>query len=174
MTTGGFLPPGVPVPPGVPPLLAQLAEIAEKQLEQQQKNRNDLDTKASILIGFSGVLLAQIVKASLPSSVTKIAIATTSLAAAFGVLSYLPYRFDQIDTAAFRNRLDRFDPIDLAEGLTNYRLQAIQANSRRLRRKARGVRMAAVLLLSTVTTISGSILGVWTGLHDAFRALPWQ
>jgi len=173
MTSGGFLPPGVPVPPGVPPLIAQLADIAEKQLEQQQKNRNDLDTKAGILVGFSGVLLAQIVEASLPSITAKTAIATTSLAAVAGVVSYLPYRFDQIDTTVFRNRLDRFDPIDLAEALTAYRMQAIQANSRRLRRKARGVRVAAVLLLSTVATISGSILGVWTDLYDALRALPW-
>jgi ABC-type transport system involved in cytochrome c biogenesis permease subunit len=119
------------------------------------------------------VLLAQIVKASLPSTTAKTAIAATSLAAVAGVVSYLPYRFDQIDTAAFRNRLDRFDPIDLAEGLTNYRMEAIQANSRRLRRKARGVRVAAVPLLTTVATISGSILGVWTSLHDVLRTLPW-
>jgi hypothetical protein len=138
------------------PSLELVAEEVEAQLTTQLRHFEGLDTKAGIVLGFAGVLVALSGKAEglLPTVGFGLAV----LAALFSVSAFLPRGFPVLDVTQLREEYLTAEREFTTLYLLDTRVEMWRQAAEILRSKAFRLKLALVSLAVAVIAFTASIL----------------
>ncbi len=133
-----------------------VAEEVKTQVEQQQSQFDALDTKAGIVLGFSGVLSA--LGGRVDGSVNGTSFGLAMIAALLAVLAFFPRRFPVIDLGTLRNEYLSADSKFTSLRLLDSRLAMWREGRGLLKHKARYLAGSLLFLTAAVFVQAFGIL----------------
>lgn len=146
------------VVPGLPSL-SLLAEEASAELAAQERRGDSLDSKAGILLGFSGVLVALSVS-SLHGTLADIGASSAAAAAVFAGVAFLPRSYPTLALRRLRDSYLTADEEFTRLRLLDTRIAMYQRTEKLLAIKALLVTLAACALgVAVVLTVLAGTLG---------------
>lgn len=135
--------------------LELVAREVKSGLDQQLRHFEGLDTKAGIVLGFAGVLVA--LSGKIEPLFGRIGLGLAAVAALMGVWSFLPRRFPVLDLVRLRERYLTAEPEFTTLHLLDTRLEMWRLASQTLAGKALRLKVA-LLLLALAAALAGAIL----------------
>jgi uncharacterized membrane protein len=143
-----------------------VAAAVEKERDRQAGHAESLDSKAGILLGFAGVVIALrgLGRNSLWSTV---GVLLTVLAAASSVMAFAPRPFAVLEVRHLRNHYLRAAQAFTRLTLLDTEIEIMEATATLVRRKARFLLIGLVLLLLGIACIAIGILA--SELREAFH-----
>lgn len=147
------------VPPVNPPLsmpsLDLLLQMAMQERDNQIAHFDALDTKAGVVLGFDGVLIALSGGVRLEFELTAIALASASAIAA--LISFWPRKFPVLEPMEFRKFLT-YEPERTRLKLHDTIATAVMRGGQVLRVKVKYQKFALLLLLAAALTFGAGII----------------
>ena len=142
-------------PPPLPPLpsLHVLVVAVRAQREQQLGHFESLDTKAGVVVGFSGAIAA--LAKDVEQVVAKVGVASAVVAAALAVLSFWPRGQPVFELRRLRDTLLTLAPEVTELRLLDTEIAMAEEASRLLAGKARWLRAALLALVASVALLVG-------------------
>ncbi len=125
---------------------------AQEKLKQQGDWANDIDTKATVLVGFAGVILGMAVPASLVNRCLAAAMILSLIAAVLcGLLACRPLTYDvPPNVKSLWEKYHDHDESQVKRQLTSNVVEAVEANRPRLANKAKWSRASLYALFAGV------------------------
>lgn len=139
------------------PSLDLIAARVEAERDRQAAHAESLDSKAGILLGFAGVVVA-LRGLGRASWISAAGLLLTVLAALFAVLAFAPRPFATFEVRYLRDRYLRGDSRFTRLTLLDTEIDIMEAIAELVRRKARLLLVSLALLLAGVACIAGGIL----------------
>ncbi len=127
-----------------------VAEEIRTQVDQQQRQFDALDTKAGVILGFSGVLMA--LTGDRQGRLTGATVLLAMLAVLLAVLAFYPHRFPLVDLSSLRNQYLSAESEFTAFRLLDSRLQMWRDGKKMLKLKARYL-AGAILFLTAAAAV---------------------
>lgn len=138
------------------PSLALVADEVEAQLQEQLRHFEGLDSKAGIVLGFAGVLVALAEK--IEGTWRIFGFCAAVLAALFSVLAFLPRHFPVLSVNELREHYLTAEPVFTTLHLLDTRAEMWRQGAEVLRSKALRLQFALLSLAFAATGFAGSIL----------------
>lgn len=140
------------------PSVGLIAAEAKAELESQMRHFESLDTKAGLVLGFSGVLVAVSGAAGGPWLTSARLIA--GLAAGVALMAFVPRRFPALDVRALRDEYIRAEESFTRMTLIDTRIEMTSEAASTIQKKAWLNKIGLALLLASVVVLAaGTILG---------------
>lgn len=133
------------------PSLELIAEAVATDQAAQLRHFESLDTKAGIVLGFAGVLVA--LGTGSQAELGIVALIVGAAAALFALLAFVPRSYPVLELRKTRDRYLPSDPRFTKLHVIDTRIAIVEETSRLLMRKARWLK-AAILMLALATGIS--------------------
>jgi hypothetical protein len=137
------------------PSLDVVAATAVTEREKQLTHFDALDAKASVLVGFAGVLVALVQGLPSWSSIGAVALASSSALAA--VTAFWPRALPALDVMELRRYLAA-EPAFTKLTLFDTMSEMVEQGAVVLARKARNLKVAMVLLGAALTVVSAGVV----------------
>jgi hypothetical protein len=140
-----------------------IAELARESQLRQLSTIDSLDTKASSLIGFAGVVLGLLFTSSLATDRWSIALSVGASLVAVAVIplavAVIPrrYRFNPNIFGLYPAWLED-DPEETYKTVTESILRGLSHNNDRIRLKARALRVGVILVVLGVLVVGGALV----------------
>lgn len=141
------------------PSVPLISAAADREREIQLRHFESLDTKAGLILGFSGVLIA--LTSDRVTVVALIARAIGVLAATVALAAFAPRGFPSIDIHVIRRRYLRTESKITELVLLDIRVAAITRGSWLLGRKVKRLRTATAVLVMALTLTAADTLLSW-------------
>lgn len=139
------------------PSLDLIAERVQTERDRIIGHAESLDTKAGIILGFAGVVVA--LRGLGPASWASIlGLVLTIVGAAFAVRAFTPRPFPILEVRSLRDLYLRAAPEFTQLRLLDTEVRVIRQAGEQLRRKAKLLQIALVLLLAGVACIAAGVL----------------
>lgn len=136
--------------------LELVATEVQSELEQQLRHFEGLDTKAGIVLGFAGVLVA--LSGKVEPLLGPIGLGLAAVAALMAVWAFLPRRFPVLDLGQLREGYLTAQPEFTTLHLMDTRLEMWRLGSQILAGKALRLKVALLLIALATAALAGSIL----------------
>jgi hypothetical protein len=137
------------------PSLGLVAAQVEKQLANQLDHFDGLDSKAGIVLGFAGVLVA-VAGAFGPLQVAGKIVSVS--AALLALWAFVPRKYPVLNTARFRDRYLRSDPSFTQLHLLDTQIMMEEQAARLLARKALRLKLSVMLLALSIVLLAAGML----------------
>lgn len=142
--------------------LELVASEVRSELEQQFRHFEGLDTKAGIVLGFAGVLVA--LSGKVQGLFGGVGLGLAAVAALLSVWAFLPRRFPILDLGELRQGYLTAEPEFTELHLLDTRLEMWRLGSQILASKALRLKLALLFLAVAIATLGGSILFIEQGV----------
>jgi hypothetical protein len=137
----------------IPPAVDVLADLVQREIEAQERLDDALDSKASTILGFAGVLVG-LASTRSQSDLGIVGFGCASAAAVTAVVALVPRPMPVVAPATARIVFQAEQPDAVTLQLTNARI-AIYTESEQLLQRKRLTILVAVVLLALAIVVSG-------------------
>lgn len=138
------------------PSLERLGQAAERERDAQLRHFDSLDTKAGIVLGFAGVLVA--LAGRMLGGLSLGAQVAAALASLLALLSFLPRELPVLELRKMRDRYLRSEASFTDLHLLDTTVEMVEAGARLLARKSMWLRLAASLVALATGLLMGDAL----------------